>query len=941
MRVSSLFLILFLISCSRPNNELQTDAATSATFTVDLVEGSGEDAKTDATFSNKLTARLVNFTACFKDVAVQEAIVGANFEIHSTAGTITPNSPATDSKGCIYWSETLSTEGTSFSRYQKVERRFVATSGHKGSVTISLAVNPWKKGGEAVRDLRFQSAPIQSSGQASTVEEKEGVLLVEKLNVEMEILRASKKGADASVRIIFEPKARRTDADGSTIILPITAGKFRVKWQFFASHPSGKEVAVSEPQLDDSVGAQAGVFMAKGLQKLLRKIPREANLEVLVKIEPLHAPAEMKPVVGKVSLGKLTSLNINRSGPLLLGKAQEIESSVEPTEEDQNYGFDLGKVKIAEVVVKDLDSTGRPKLLEFQYQACLRNSVTWEKIVQMPFVIKQQNKEFRVITDNEEGCLRWKSDWEFDYHSPEKLTTVKIEISSANEFYGEQSAIREISLNPWKYEETSRLVIDHKIDGEPSPDDLVNSKRSEILTPSVFFNFMGRSFSIDDQLNLSTIRKYRFETQPRIRRWSRNQGWLAPIGTGNGRYKMHLVLETIDDFNPTLIDTKTMEVESKGDIITTTVDFKIDDIRLVNARTNLYIKIEPIDKKSQLYGVTNLGTFDMAGGFAVRMEPFTGSVDDKIRFNQMRTTFPKSSIDLFTQGKGYLKITEEQSKKLGISDSELSKLFVKDTQSLKKLCALFFDPKGWYFSSFRYCESKPEDYIAVAKTKHSRKVVNSKLARLPETSTLSISHSLSLARYESEDESKTRNQTYSIDSGVKISAPIVKALGLEVGVGFGVSDSWGTSLSYNKGKSKGNSRSFDLGKQIIVDEAEFQISAQVDECLLVANLYDAKDTKKYYLCSTHPKPHVFKETYFLLYQPTFAGPIIDSGANVNDRPFLSLVRGEERYQSFVKVLQDPEVTLNFERKPPVIEGAMRESERRFDGYFPGLLTEIE
>jgi hypothetical protein len=40
----------------------------------------------------------------------------------------------------------------------------------------------------------------------------------------------------------------------------------------------------------------------------------------------------------------------------------------------------------------------------------------------------------------------------------------------------------------------------------------------------------------------------------------------------------------------------------------------------------------------------------------------------------------------------------------------------------------------------------------------------------------------------------------------------------------------------------------------------------------------------------------------------------------------------------VKLLQDPEVTLNLSHSLPAPADVMHEAEGRYDGFFPGLLT---
>ena len=645
MRISNYLLLLVLISCSRSGSDREMQADQLATFTVDPVSAVGEEAATSSNF-NIASSRILNFTACVKDVARLEAAVGAGFSIKKNGEEVARKT--SDAKGCLYWSENFAFDGAEAESYLEIERTIEAESVHKGKQIIRLAVNPWKKGTEAVRDLRFQTTPPKTLTTASA----DSALIVDSVLTELEVAKSNNSVAEAHFQFSFKPKMKRLGTDGSNQITPLTDGSFLVKIQLFGNTGNGSVAltkvveATANLNLDNSQG--------RANLQILRKIPREAVIEVLMEIKPINAPQALKPIRGRYTLGRLNSLALNRNGIFRPEGSDFTTEKLEPLAD--NFGFELGRVKVEDVVVTGMDGTGRPRALEAKFIACLKNSVTLEKIPDQAFAVKFRQHRQTVKTDAEEGCLHWSEPIEFDFHSAEKFQKLELTIKSANQFYGEQAVSRIIHINPWKYDEPTKFVLDENFEGPPAKGLDGIAGGSEIITNSIFFNFIGRTFEVDSNLNLSTIRKYRFEMQPKIRRMSRNGGWLNPLGSGNGRYRLHFLMETVDDHSPHIIDQTSIEVESRADTITSTVDFHISDIRLVNARTSLTVKIEPLDASSGLKSVAYYGAFEMGGGFAIRMEPRPGDIFAKVLGHHKTEPKIPTSLELFKKVKRYQEV---------------------------------------------------------------------------------------------------------------------------------------------------------------------------------------------------------------------------------------------------------------------------------------------
>lgn len=948
MRVSRLLLLpllLTLTTCSRGVEEVALPAGENATFIVSPLSAPAEESSADSTFRNVPTAKLLNFTACMKDVGALEPVNGAKFTVKNGDQPLALKSEFSDDKGCLYWSETFPYTATDQETYFEIERTVEALSIHKGKITVRLAVNPWKKGKEAVKDLRFESAPATIKSMSPLVT-GDSALVIESVAASLEIVRSAEAAAEANLELGFEPRMRRLGIDGTPVIEPLTSGRFLVKAQLMAYTSDAAVPLTDVEELGGGAFQKSNVVVRKKV-RILRKFPREARLELSFEAIPVDAPGALKSVRGMVSLGRISGLTIKQTSPLRLDQNLSFLTQLPAvaTADKGVFGFEVIAVRSTDVVTKELDGTGQPKVLSVKMRACLRNSITQEKILGesgQHFRVQLDGKDFVDKTDDDEGCLKWDQDISFDFHGaeiPQKKTLVVQSVSPPGEksFYGDQRVERTIYVNPWKYEAKNDVVADELYDGPPI-ESVVKENGSEMVIPSAFFNFMDRSFQIDDQLNLSTTRKFRFETNPKIRRLTRNKGWQI-LGSGNGRYLVHFLLETIDHDEPRVVDARTVEVESRADVITATVDFHVEDVRLVAARLNLSIEIVPIDRPASFISRPYIGTFDMLSGFAVRFEPRDGRIEERMKLspNENHLPLPRAA-ELFAKAKKHQLLDEAALRALGTNGSDVERLYGGDKSVLAKLCGVFFDPKGW-FSGYKGCVANPESQLVFAKTEHIKKIQQSALALL-QASNVSMSAGVNYDTFESHDESSSRSQNKSYNSGVKLSVPVLQQLGLEIGMGVGVTDSWNTSTSYSKGSGTGRKKSADQSKSIYVDEADFNITADVERCVVVANKGEAKKPAVM-ACAPNAFTKRFQEQYFLLHQPTNSGPIIDSGAPVSERPFMALVRGRARFEAFKKVLEDPEANLNLAKPLGVPSDLMREAAKHYDGFFPGLLTLTE
>jgi hypothetical protein len=943
MRISNLLLLslALLAGCSRGGRE-ELGAADSATFVADPVTGEADETVSAAAFADIPKERLINFTACLKDVAVQQSVVGVSFRVLNGSQALPMRSKLSDQAGCIRWSENFAFEATAKETFYEIERVIQATSQHQGEIRVRLGINPWQKGAAAVRDLSVRGAPeTRKLGEKSNAVDDSVGLLVESVETALDI----RGGTSAELRLSFEPKLRRLDISGAAVNQPLTKGAFRVRAQVFAVTPEGTVPFTTEAVTEKAELKQSSV-RATSQVGLLRKIRRESTLELSFTAEPLDGTKQLKTVSGRVPLGRLTGLTLSTRRELVLEKTAPAPGLLPtlgggPSAEQPLAGFELGRVSVKEVVVKDLDQSGRPKTLEVEFRAVVRNSITQEPVLDQAFQVREGETKQVIKTDDEEGALRWKTTYDFDFYKKQEPEKHEFTVQGSK-YFGSAVVKRNVYLNLWEYEAPGAVAIDEEKDGAPSPSVVTTQGAgAELTLSSVMANFLERSFEVDSLLNLATTRTYRFEIAPEIRRLSRNKGWLTPTGLGNGRFRARFLLETSDRENPTVIDAKEVEVEARNGKIVVNVPFRVNDLRLVSVRNSLTVQILPLEERSSLVSPPYRATFDMVAGMSMRTELRKGEISARMGLAPRGPTgAPAEGAALFARAKGLEVLEAARLQALGISEADLSRFATTGfASSVGKLCGLFFEENGYNpFSQYKRCVRDPSGWLVMAGTEHVRKVLAAKMIGAPESTSLSISAGLNFSDSDSTSESTSKSTSVGWDVGAKGNVPGLSLVGIDIGIGMSVGQNWSTSTSWSRSRSKGTGRGYDEGKSLNADEIRFSVDAEVDHCTVVAKAGAPANSKRYFFCAGKSERKKFTEQYYHIAQSIRSGAVQDEGSALPERPLLALIRGTARYNQFKKVLQDPELSLNMTKDLPVPAEILKQSEQRFDGFFPGLLT---
>ncbi len=936
MRLSKLFLPLlvaaFFAGCSSSSEDKSAQGAQDATFVVEEVTGSTDASGADSNFTSVATARIVNFTACLKDVAVLERIQNRTFEILDGGQVIARRD--TDTSGCLQWSEQVSFSAMAEETFIESQRTIRAIQDHKGSVSVSIAVNPWTKGAGAVKDLRFRTPP-RVKDKASALQmasDGKSTLHLAGLRGELAITKAQQDGVDGVLRIQFTPKFRRKGLDGATVLETLSDGKFRIRHQIIAQ--DGPNLVPLYDAEATEVSFSNDVVQAYLPVKILRRPNKESLLRLQVEVTPVQAPQGLSSVTGAAQMGRFNSLIVSTTSEFAeaawTGPSQEVQPEPQNSSE-----FVVGQIRATRTEVVQLGSTGRPKLIHVGLRACLRNAISEQGIVNRKFRVESEGKvRVERLTDSENGCLEWDEPVAFDYFAKEKSFERKLTITSLDGFYKDRQEQVTVSLNPWMYESASSVAVDSRYgDATQAP---AVAGASEMFINGAAFNAAGREFDLDSLLNLTVIRKFRFEVRPVIRRMT-SAGWRTE-NLGNGRYHLLILIQSMDDGSTLAALSQT--VDAGADAVNTELSLRFDDLRPTLQRNRMFVELRPVDRNPGLVSLAYEGMFEAAqpGGW-IRLQKTGRSVEKEVRSFTAKAS-PAKSMDSFAL---YTKLLKKKfpGTATALPGEKVSDAIVRDpllATHAARLCEYFFSGKPALVGR---CRRSPEETLTLTRSWHTVRLRNAPEHRYSDLMGFSVGAGFGFSSGESKDSSSGSGWS----GGVKANVGLGGKVGpVDIGVGVSGGKEWFTSESHSVREwGKDNKVDTSMDKKLDVEEIGFSIDADVRRCLTVQPkaIDKAKPdgTPTLFLCGSQVERKTFDESYFYVYQNYFPGIVLDSGAKASERKWMLLIRGKDRFKGFVKLVQDKTVQVNFRKGTPIPGDVLNGSMNKYDGFFPGMLTE--
>ncbi len=346
-----LSLLALFASCSNSVQELPEQ--NNATFTVAQLKADSE-LVAHAAIPTLKEANFLHFKTCLRDVAVQGAIIGEEFEVQALDQT---HRLRTDGEGCLAWSQAFIFPWLTAETWVKQEISIKATGHHLGKVIIPLYFNPWREGGQSIIDGRYHlpAGPVSNvaavRARAQTAANHLGKSPLNLTNLQWSVLRRRQRDNITILewQLQATPVFERTDLSGQIQREVLANGRAELHLQLESNDVRGVRQRLSD-SLEQAIQWQGGSLIASGEFAVASdKLPRLGELaELFIELKlptPLPSVRGVLPLDGiqQSSVSELQSFDEH-------GRAQDL------TEESDKHDDLIGQLDVSSMkIVLDND----------------------------------------------------------------------------------------------------------------------------------------------------------------------------------------------------------------------------------------------------------------------------------------------------------------------------------------------------------------------------------------------------------------------------------------------------------------------------------------------------------------------------------------------------------------------------------------------------------
>ncbi|MCM2322680.1 MAG: hypothetical protein NDJ90_05420 [Oligoflexia bacterium] len=958
-----LSLALLILSACAPAPEGALDAST---FSVSAVGPSEIEQRLVNPSDDYARETTIWLEACVRDVGYLKPVPFQSFRISGAEVSAT-----TDDNGCLRWKETVPYNHLAPESFITLERGLEASSPHRGTEKLRIAVNPWRRDRSSVIDLRYGASPARVSSSAlSLVGPDAAKLTLTGLRVQLLSDRATDEGSELDLLLRLSPEYLRQSLDGSPIREAVRLGRFKVSFAIIEKTASGSLLPLSS--IENEVAMSDGELTLRGTLSFSRAPAKTSTLEAVLRLEPVDA-AGLSSFEGS---GKLASLHFNGSVELtpletpfaeLLG----VTNAVPPSEASDRapvcgaisdrFGFYFADWAVEHGGVLSVTrNEGIPNQVAAALRVCLRNRLDDRPVAGHPFDVRLGQSRGSSLVSDQDGCLSWQEGVKFDPFAAEQWLERTIEVRSAQAPFEGIARTLTVQINPWQ----QGNLFSWDCRKGPTPK-VTQAQRARLELQDFSYAFLGQSFEVNRDLNLTVKRTYQLRLDPMIRRQGAGQSGPAYESVGEGRYRLKFLLlassgensaETVSSTKSILARYKYLashetEVQAKRGTIVQEIMLPVDfaELPMLIGRNQVFIELSPIDGRNGLRPVTVTGAFmamSNSGNATVTSSPqslaeLTGKfastqaqVSELVTLGKaakLRARAPKGSvIERFRATTGARAPSPEELKKAGILAADIDALVASATPS--KLCKLL--PKG------ARCEP-------ILQLRHVESV-----AKRPELLAVrvnSVSVNVSMNRNTSESSSFSHGSGESDNVNFGVNAKVGGNLGIfDVGMSANYTHGYNRFTSKSVAVSSGHSTSLStaVGKTLSAEELQFSLETEIRTCALIQSR--KAGVAPLHLCSTKTRAERSTESWYYISQSFVhdSTPLRDA-MNSEMRPWITVIRGEKRFENFRSLLEDRtkavslEPDQQFERQSRGIKDDydrfVSTTPRFADAAMPGLL----
>lgn len=564
-----------------PSNEIPgVTESTNASFYLTSLEGKF----TNLTYERTIGlpgARQLTVTACFKDKARKQEIIGHRFAIR---GGEKEELQTTNGNACIIWREEIKYNFLADEKYVEYAREIVPQGIQKGSMKISLIINPWSDKvfspttSVVVNTIRADAATDALLGKH---QENKRTIFVENVraNIVQDKIDVKNIGGRYNVDVAATLMGERYDFDNARVTFDLLyTPQIYARIQLMCVyHKAGSEKPHRAviAQLDNVKGSilNAGRVTFSGKFALKEYCASTATLMLGITARvntenPLVTPFNGIFILGQVQYtigmgfslpeatfarrfmddrsttvedflaeGETTYRNgtkpqneyidatirkIRSQTPDRASRLEKLKASPrdgEIPEFLQAFNIELASLALEPYQYEEIRGYANNIRRQYRARACLQLGIDANSIRNVNFELTKINGEkLNVVTQNN-GCFEWIDSVTFNYLAPEcRMENKKFNIKSAS--YGIDRDI-DVLVNPWISGNSSAPVVlwFSGQDKELPKQQCVNTKSQIIIGYYYQDYYVDRfNYSLDKYLGLSHMRMSNMALIPKLKR---------------------------------------------------------------------------------------------------------------------------------------------------------------------------------------------------------------------------------------------------------------------------------------------------------------------------------------------------------------------------------------------------------------------------------------
>lgn len=464
---------------------------------------------------------------------------------------------------------------------------------------------------------------------------------------------AVKGGSPLEVRFRMEPVVLVEDLNGKEMTIDLTQGKFII-WAHLvgdSTEAPGQRVLLTPSAVPGTGTIKAGNLEGSVKVNMTRWLPR-GKLELAIRIIPVDAPGKMKPFEGVYVVGEMDRI-IGGSTPFMNydvadndGKvdfAKYLESTHNFESLKKNFiAFDHEPFYFEVADTRFLGirpgETATTRTIEYKVTTCVRDRLSGNRVPNVRFSVYDEGKVKLATRDskgneiptmtNQDGCLSFDTSMSHKYYMPEIYRFPKFTIR--HEASGFEK-VKELVVNPW-----DAMFRTFGWDRVQFSDEFIAKMQQRNKIPSRFFiprfsyHTIRFRYSIDEYMNLEVKKQILLNLRPDVLRYSGIIGGRKVTESlRDGIYLMKVAIDK-DFLDPAdkgnvLYPQKVKGVNGKPDVTTgfehmpdlktkhfitvaqklvrvnageinTTVEFSMQDLRLMRVRSQFHVQLEAVDE---------------------------------------------------------------------------------------------------------------------------------------------------------------------------------------------------------------------------------------------------------------------------------------------------------------------------------------------------------